>query len=110
MSERIVKGGVKSRETAALFARSDDDLHETIAASCKNKYLFQTLQQVFNQNMRIRILSEESLWDRHQTAAGEHIEIIDCILEERIEEAASSMSRHLLHSKNAAFSSVLEMI
>ena len=110
VSERIVKGGVKSRETAALFARSDDDLHETIAASCKNKYLFQTLQQVFNQNMRIRILSEESLWDRHQTAAGEHIEIIDCILEERIEEAASSMSRHLLHSKNAAFSSVLEMI
>lgn len=110
MSERIVKGGVKSQETAALFARSDDDLHETIAASCKNKYFFQTLQQVFNQNMRIRILSEESLWDRHQTAAREHIEIIDCILEERIEEAASSMSSHLLHSKNAAFSSVLEMI
>ena len=110
VSERIMKSGVKTQETAGLFAKSDDDLHDIIAEACKNKYLFQNLQQVFNQNMRIRILSEESLWNRHQIAAKEHIEIIDYILDEKMEQAASAMRSHLLHSKNAAISSLIEMI
>lgn len=110
VSEKIVKNGVGSQETAGLFARSDDDLHETIAGACKNKYLLQNLQQVFNQNMRIRILSEESLWERHQIAAKEHTEIIDCILAGNMKEAALSMRSHLMYSKDAAFSAILEMI
>ncbi len=109
-SEQISKNGVHNNESARIFAKSDDDLHQTIANACRNKYLLHNLLQIYNQNMRIRILSEQSIWDRHQDAAKEHIDIIDHILSNDIPSAVKSLKQHLNHSKDAAFSSAFETI
>ena len=42
-----------------VFCNIDDALHRTIADACKNKYLNMNLSQIYDQNIRIRILGEQ---------------------------------------------------
>ena len=42
-----------------LLCNIDDALHRTIADACKNKYLNMNLSQIYDQNIRIRILGEQ---------------------------------------------------
>ena len=66
------------------------------------------LSRIYDQNMRIRVLGEKNIWERHKVAAKEHIEIINYIQDEDIKSAVAAIRVHLIHSKEAAFSSLMQ--
>lgn len=90
------------------FCRSDDQLHRTIVAACSNKYFNLSLEHIYDQNMRIRLLAGSHIWERHTSAAREHIELIDLILNNDKEKAKEVIMTHLTHSKDAAIRSLLD--
>jgi DNA-binding GntR family transcriptional regulator len=93
------------------FYSVDNDLHRYIVASSGNKYLIQTMDHIYNQIHRIRVLSGmlsgEKLTDRLKEVENEHIEIIDMLMANKAEEAARAMQNHLKNTRDAAIGSLL---
>ena len=81
------------------FAKLDDHFHRVIASACPNVFIKTMLGKVFDQNIRVRIYSEKNLWERHIEAAKEHIELIDYILDNKVNDAQKAMVHHLITSK-----------
>lgn len=98
---------ILERKDAVIFCNIDDALHRTIADACKNKYLNMNLSQIYDQNIRIRILGEQNIRERHKVAAMEHLELINYIKNHDLPSAVASIRVHLIHSKEAAVASFL---
>ena len=81
------------------FAKLDDHFQRGIASACPNVFIKTMLGKVFDQNIRVRIYSEKNLWERHIEAAKEHIELIDYILDNKVDDAQKAMVHHLITSK-----------
>lgn len=107
-TEEILKTDVADSEHAEHCCDLDDELHRTIASACRNKYLNMNLSSIYDQNMRIRILGERNIWERHKVAANEHLELINYIESGDIASAVAAMHVHLIHSKEAAFESLMQ--
>lgn len=107
-TEEILGREINEQKDSEMFGDLDDELHRTIASACRNKYLNMNLSRIYDQNMRIRILGEKNIWERHKVAAKEHIEIIQYIQDEDIKSAVAAIRVHLIHSKEAAFSSLIQ--
>ena len=107
-TEKILGREINEQEDSEIFCDLDDKLHRTIANACRNKYLNMNLSRIYDQNMRIRVLGEKNIWERHKVAAKEHIEIINYIQDEDIKSAVAAIRVHLIHSKEAAFSSLMQ--
>ena len=56
---KLVYSDILEQKDAVVFCNIDDALHRTIADACKNKYLNMNLSQIYDQNIRIRILGEQ---------------------------------------------------
>lgn len=67
-TEEILQTDIADNEHAERCCDLDDELHRTIADACKNKYLSMNLSSIYDQNMRIRILGERNIWERHKIA------------------------------------------
>ena len=106
-TETILNQEIHEQKDSIVFCTIDDKLHRTIANACRNKYLNMNLSQIYDQNMRIRILGEQNIWERHKVAAREHLELIRYIESSDIPSAVAAIRVHLIHSKEAAFSSFL---
>lgn len=106
-TETILNQEIHEQKDSIVFCTIDDKLHRTIANACRNKYLNMNLSQIYDQNMRIRILGEQNIWERHKVAAREHLELIRYIESGDIPSAVAAIRVHLIHSKEAAFSSFL---
>lgn len=106
-TETILNQEIHEQKDSIVFCTIDDELHRTIANACRNKYLNMNLSQIYDQNMRIRILGEQNIWERHKVAAREHLELIRYIESGDIPSAVAAIRVHLIHSKEAAFSSFL---
>lgn len=65
------------------------------------------LSQIYDQNIRIRILGEQNIRERHKVAAMEHLELINYIKNHDLPSAVASIRVHLIHSKEAAVASFL---
>ena len=65
-------------------------------------------ESIYDQNMRIRILGERNIWERHKIAANEHLELINYIESGDLASAVAAMRVHLIHSKEAAFESLMQ--
>lgn len=107
-TEEILQTDIADSEHAERCCDLDDELHRTIADACKNKYLSMNLSSIYDQNMRIRILGERNIWERHKVAANEHLELINYIESGDIASAVAAMRVHLIHSKEAAFESLMQ--
>ena len=107
-TETILQTDIADSEQAEQCCSLDDELHRTIANACRNKYLNMNLSSIYDQNMRIRILGERSIWERHKIAANEHLELINYIESGDIASAVAAMRVHLIHSKEAAFESLMQ--
>ena len=83
-------------------------MHRTIADACKNKYLSMNLSSIYDQNMRICILGARNIWERHKIAANENLELINYIESGDLASAVAAMRVHLIHSKEAAFESLMQ--
>ena len=96
-TEAILQTDIADSEHAEKCCNLDDELHRTIADACKNKYLSMNLSTIYDQNMRIRILGERNIWERHKVAANEHLELINYIESGDIASAVAAMRVHLIH-------------
>ena len=106
-TNNILSSDILEQKDAVIFCNIDDALHRTIADACKNKYLNMNLSQIYDQNIRIRILGEQNIWERHKVAAMEHLELINYIKNHDLPSAVASIRVHLIHSKEAAVASFL---
>ena len=53
-TKKILSSDILEQKDAVIFCNIDDALH-----ACKNKYLNMNLSQIYDQNIRIRILGEQ---------------------------------------------------
>ncbi|HWR10723.1 MAG TPA: GntR family transcriptional regulator [Rectinemataceae bacterium] len=81
--------------------RLDDELHAYFRSLCPNKYLMDLLDNIYDQNHRLRILCGKSK-SRLEDSVDEHIAILDLILDGQIVEAADSLERHIQNSRTSA--------
>jgi len=89
------------------FFQLDHQLHRLIFDHCENKYFVHLLDTVFDQTIRIRIISGKQIRRRLVDTRVEHLAIVDCFLAGDFEGAALAMSNHLENSRKAAFESLL---
>lgn len=87
--------------------RVDNDLHKAILSANRNRYFAITLENVYAQNHRVRILTGRCTANRLAETNQEHINIIDAMLIDEYEMGAKAMQAHLQASKRAAISSML---
>lgn len=85
----------------------DDRLHRFFISCSGNKYFHQTMDHIYNQNHRMRILSGQKIDSRLKDTQEEHLNILDFLLIGKYDEAADAMKKHLDNSKNAAIASLL---
>ena len=80
----------------------DNDLHQLLINASENAYLIDTMNQIFVQNHRLRILSGKKIKSRNDLTKLEHIAIFDCLLAGDLESAEKAMRVHLTNSRQAA--------
>lgn len=97
---------IKEKENMYKYYKIDDDFHRFLISSSGNKYFHQTIDCIYNQIHRMRILSGEKIDQRLSQTQSEHLEIIDYLLQGNTEASADAMQRHLDNSKNATLASL----
>ena len=81
----------------------DREFHSYIIKSSNNVYLIQLMESIFAQDERIRILSWKFV-KKADVTNGEHLEIIDALLERDISKAEACMRNHIVNARNSAIS------
>jgi DNA-binding GntR family transcriptional regulator len=85
-----------------ILAKRDNEFHFTVIDLVGNECLKQVMENMYDQNERIRFLLTR-LPQRLQETVAEHVDIIDHMLARDQERAAEAMRRHLVQSRHAAF-------
>ncbi len=91
--ERIHAEGHRTLGQVELY-RANSDFHEAVAGMSGNRFL---VQAVTRQNALRRLVEYRQTLDRERVhrQTGEHLAIIDALLEGRIEPAAMLLERHI---------------
>jgi len=79
----------------------DTAMHLGIISYCNNSYIIEMMQKVFDKNTRI-IVSSTANKAHVQEAKKEHLEILNCLLAQDFELAATKMRSHVAGCRNAA--------
>ena len=79
----------------------DDEFHQYIVRNSPNPYMWMSMELIYNQNTRLRVLTSLDL-NRLMQSKPEHAEIIDALLEDRYEDAADKMKNHLRKAKQGS--------
>lgn len=79
----------------------DTEMHLSIIRHCNNSYIINMMEKVFDKNTRVIICSSHNK-AHMQEARTEHLEILDCLLDQNYEEAAVKMRAHIAGCRNAA--------
>ena len=80
----------------------DDLLHKIIMHASDNSFIILLFQKLCDQNRRIQYMTR-SLTERRRKNQDRHIEILDLMLQEKLEEASEMMRSHLKESREDAF-------
>lgn len=81
--------------------QADTAMHLGIISYCNNAYIIDMMKKVFDKNTRIIICSTQNK-AHMQEARKEHLEILDCLLQQDFELAAAKMRTHVAGCRNAA--------
>ncbi|MGH0054585.1 MAG: FCD domain-containing protein, partial [Sphaerochaetaceae bacterium] len=83
------------------YKELDSQMHLFLIGKCRNKYLIDMMQTVFDFNRRIVNCSTENT-AHIEEARGEHLQLLSLLLEEKYEEAENVMRIHISHCQAAA--------
>ena len=89
------------------FYELDDRFHLFLISALQNDYLLDLYARIQTQNIRLRIMSGQSIDRRLQESMEEHAQIADACLARNWELAASAMLQHLEFSKQSALTTIL---
>ncbi|PXV84907.1 DNA-binding GntR family transcriptional regulator [Lachnotalea glycerini] len=81
--------------------KMDTAMHLFIIENCGNFYIIDMMKKVFEKNTRIIVYSKQNSSHIHD-ARQEHIEILDSLIEQNYEQAASQMRSHIANCRKAA--------
>lgn len=90
--------GLSEDELRQYYVDLDTELHMAIVDGCPNRYMNRILRTVQDQNLRLRIRCSDPLREGDHTV-DEHIQIIDCILNDDKEKLVEVFRYHLEESK-----------
>ncbi len=82
--------------------QTDKDIHNLILKSSNNRYFLSLMDNIFDQNHRLRILSGQRVQKRLEHTTQEHLTIVNALLDHDWQKAAEAMAIHLDNSKEAA--------
>lgn len=95
-----VMDAAKEKRLIEMFTL-DDEFHQYIVRNSPNPYMWMSMELIYNQNTRLRVLTSLDL-NRLMQSKPEHAEIIDALLEDRYEDAADKMKNHLRKAKQGS--------
>jgi len=81
--------------------QTDTAMHLGIISHCNNAYIIDMMKKVFDKNTRIIVCSTQNKAHMQQ-ARKEHLEILDCLLRQDLEQASTKMRAHVAGCRNAA--------
>jgi len=84
----------------------DNELHNMFVSHSKNSYYKKFMEQIYEQNNRIRILSGRDSRERLRESNEEHKKILEAILEKDYAGGANAMKIHLCTSRDAALDAI----
>ncbi|MGH4037585.1 MAG: GntR family transcriptional regulator [Sphaerochaeta sp.] len=99
-----IEEGIQSGANEIHF---DDNFHLLITQACHNRYIQDSIRAANIQNRRIRVIAGESR-ERLENSHKQHLEIIDKILEDKYEDAAILLSKHLDEAKLVALDTLID--
>lgn len=82
-----------------ILDEEDNNFHNFILSSSKNKFLINMMTNVYEHNQRLRNISKQKL-EKRKDAIHEHLEIIKAIKEKDLEKAVERLSSHIVESRN----------
>ncbi|MBC2852584.1 GntR family transcriptional regulator [Cetobacterium sp. 2G large] len=85
----------------------DNELHLLILRNCNNNFIIKMMENVYEHNMRIRNISSQPPIRRFD-AIKEHINIIESILNDNLQNATEELKNHNLKAKEGFFHSLIE--
>lgn len=93
VEEWMLSGAIDTVSADALYERGVR-FHETLAAASNNPFFLEALRRI---NRVRRLLAYRSMGNRQRyySQAREHIRILDLLVQDRNEEAAEAMRRHI---------------
>jgi len=81
--------------------RLDTAMHLFIVEHCGNRFIIDMMHKVFAENTRVIISSKQNEVNIHD-ARKEHLEILELLINQEYEKAASSMQNHIKNCRQAA--------
>lgn len=87
---------------------ADAAFHLFLAQSLGNRYILQQMEELMAQSQRIRSLSNARRKSRYLASIQEHIRIVDALLQEDGERAATEVLEHLHNSEDGYHRMMLE--
>lgn len=85
----------------------DNELHLLILRNCNNNFIIKMMENVYEHNMRIRNISFQPPI-RRIDAIKEHVNIIESILTDNIQNAIEELKNHNLKAKEGFFYGLME--
>lgn len=85
--------------------REDEDLHGVILRYADNAYLSRMMENLYEHNKRVRVLSTRSE-DVVEVTINQHLVILEAMLAGDVEKAAEEMERHIESSRERAFQQI----
>jgi len=85
---------------------TDTAFHSYLAENCNNKYVYQLMKKVLDENKRVMISTRNKA--RIDNATNEHIKIIDLLLLGDYEAASLVMRNHILNCRDSAVAYFLD--
>lgn len=89
------------------FFIKDDEFHQMIMNTVKNRYIIQAYNTICAQNNRIRLITGRCSDRRLVETKEEHLIILKNCLENNWSKAKKALQEHLLNSKSVAFEYLL---
>lgn len=87
--------------------QKDEDLHKMILTYANNRWLFHMMDEIYEHNHRIRVLSMERSPGVITITAKQHFEIINAMRDCNADASIQSMKEHIISSKHRALYAIL---
>ena len=89
------------------IVKEDEGLHNLILKYAGNIFLSRMMENIYQHNQRIRVLSTRSTEDVLETLK-QHMVILEAMLDGNEEKAAQEMKNHIVSSRERAFEHILK--
>lgn len=106
MKDTFMRRHLSEISSEEIYSK-DDQFHKLLIESSKNMYLTHTMDHIYNQNYRLRVIAGNKSTERIFASNNEHINIIGLMLEKKYDAASEALKLHLEKAKEASFSNFI---